>query len=117
MVTHTSAVASPVPLLSEKEAAKIIGLFVRTLQTVLVSLLWTGFALWQMPDFDILYQYQRATYELLKTVEGKVQDFLRCTLEAAEKAGDRLLPDDLCVLVVGTKFTYEKDLTIFTIMP
>lgn len=40
---------------------------------VLVSLLWTGFALWRMPDFDILYLYQRSTYELLKTVEGKVQ--------------------------------------------
>lgn len=40
---------------------------------VLVSLLWTGFALWRMPDFDILFQNQRSIYELLKTVEGKVQ--------------------------------------------
>lgn len=40
---------------------------------LLLSLLWTGFALWRMPDFDILYLYQRSTYELLKTMEGKVQ--------------------------------------------
>lgn len=32
MLNHTPATAAPVPLLSEKEAAKIIGLSVRTLQ-------------------------------------------------------------------------------------
>lgn len=40
---------------------------------LLLCLLWTGFALWRMPDYDILFQNQRSIYELLKNVEGKVQ--------------------------------------------
>lgn len=38
---------------------------------VLVSLLWTGFALWRMPDFDILFDNQKKIYNLLKKVEEK----------------------------------------------
>ena len=39
---------------------------------VLTSLLWIGFALWRMPDYDILTHNQSAIYELLKKVEEKI---------------------------------------------
>lgn len=37
---------------------------------VLVSLLWTGFVHWRMPDYDTIIQYQSAIYELIKE-QGK----------------------------------------------
>ncbi len=39
---------------------------------VLVSLLWTGYAAWRMPDYDILTHNQSAIYELVKKVEEKI---------------------------------------------
>lgn len=36
----------------------------------LVSLLWTGFVYWRMPDYDTILQYQNAIYDLIKE-QGK----------------------------------------------
>lgn len=40
---------------------------------LLLCLLWTGFALWRMPDYDILFQNQYRIYKMLENVEGKIQ--------------------------------------------